>query len=345
MGRGTTSVTAVIDGMAPGPTVLLRADMDALPLTEETGLDFTSEIPGAMHACGHDTHMAMLLGAARLLVERRLSYSGRVLLMFQPGEEGLHGARHMLDEGLLEMAGGGSVTGAFALHISPQFRTGTINLRPGPMLAAADRLRIVVRGRGGHASAPHTSIDPVATSAMIMVGLQTMVTRRINVFDPTVITIAHVSAGSTHNIIPESAELEGTIRTFSEATRAAVHDEIRRAATGIAAAFGATADVDIEPGYPVTSNDPAFEAAVYATVSELIGPEDVCVLDAPLMAAEDFSYILQRVPGTLAFIGARLPELDPATAPSNHSSRVIHDEAALSIGAATYAAVALRHLG
>jgi amidohydrolase len=333
-----------MEGSTAGPTVLLRADMDALPLTEETGLDFSSEVAGAMHACGHDTHVAMLLGAARLLIGNRSSFSGRVLLMFQPGEEGLHGARVMLGEGLLELTGGDHATGAFALHISTLYPTCTINIRPGPMLAAADILRITVRGRGGHASAPYTSIDPIAVAAQLISGLQTMVTRRINVFDPVVITISQVVTGTTHNIIPESAEIAGTIRTFSDVTRTFVHDEIRRVADGIAAAHGASADVDIEPGYPVTLNDAAFAELVRSTAFDPLGPGGVCELDAPIMAAEDFSYILQRIPGAMAFIGARPPGSDPATVPTNHSNRVIHDEAAMSVGAATYAAVALRHL-
>jgi amidohydrolase len=344
LGRSTTSVVTRIVGALPGPTILLRADMDALPLMEESGLEFASEIAGVMHACGHDTHIAMLLGAARLLVERSSTLSGGVLLMFQPGEEGLHGAKYMLDEGLLEMTGESTITGAFALHISTLFPTGTINVRPGPMLAAADTLRITVRGRGGHASAPHTAIDSIAAAAQIVTGLQMMVTRRIDVFDPAVITITHVVAGTTHNVIPESVLLEGTIRTFSGATRILVHEEIRRAASGMASALGATAEIDIDPGYPVTTNDPSFEALVRSTASELLGPNGVPTLDAPLMAAEDFSYVLQRVPGAMAFLGARSEGSDPATTPSNHSGRVIFDEAAMPVGAATYTAVALRHL-
>jgi amidohydrolase len=342
-GRTTTSVVSVIEGGRPGPTILLRADMDALPLQEDTSLGFASAVPGVMHACGHDTHVAMLLGAARLLIERRSELPGRVLLMFQPGEEGFHGARFMLDEGLLEGPGAG-VTGAFAIHISNQYETGTINLRPGPELASNDTIRITVKGRGGHASAPHLAADPIVVAAQIVLGLETMITRAIDVFDPAVITIAHVSAGTTTNIIPEKAFLEGTMRTISEATREATRALIRQVVEGIALANGVVAEVEIEPGYPVTVNDPAFTAFVSDVARELLGADAVRPMDAPIMGAEDFSYVLQQVRGALVFLGGRPARLDPLTAPQNHSNRVVFDEAAMATGAALYAAVALEHL-
>ena len=344
LGNATTSVTAVIEGAGPGTTILLRADMDGLPLTEETGLPFASERAGAMHACGHDTHIAMLLGAARLLFARRERLAGRVLLMLQPGEEGHHGARFMLDEGLLEMPAGQEVTGAFALHISTKYASGTIDYRPGAMLVAADFIRLTIRGRGGHASAPHETIDPIPVAAEIVLALQTMVTRRVDVFDPAVVTIAHVDAGTTTNIIPETAYLGGTIRTASEATRTLVHAGVRRVVEGICAAHEATAELEIIPGYPVTLNDPAFTAWAAGVAAEVLGADAVIELAAPIMGAEDFSYVLQRVPGAMFFVGARPPEEDPATAPQNHSNRVIHHEPAMAVGAAVYAAVALRHL-
>ena len=344
LGTSTTAVTAVIEGARPGPTILLRADMDGLPLTEETGLEFASATPGTMHACGHDTHMAMLLGAARLLVARRDALSGRVLLMLQPGEEGYHGARFMLDEGLLEMPPGQDVTGAFALHISTKYASGTIDYRPGAILVSADFIRLTIRGRGGHASAPHETIDPIPVAAEIVLALQAMVTRRVDVFDPAVVTIAHITAGTTTNIIPETAFVEGTIRTTSEGARALVHAGVRRVVEGVCAAHDAIAELEIIPGYPVTLNDPAFTAFAAGVASEVLGPDAVIELTAPIMGAEDFSYVLQRVPGAMFFVGARPPEEDPATAPQNHSNRVIHHEPAMAAGAAVYAAVALRHL-
>src|SRR3954469_14058310 len=294
LGRSTTSVTAVIEGARPGPTILLRADRDALPLTEDTRLEFASKLDGRMHACGHDTHVAMLLGGARLLVERRGDIAGRVLLMFQPGEEGFHGARYMLDEGLLEEQG---VTGAFAIHITTHYASGTVNLKPGPEMAAGDTIRITVRGRGGHASAPHSAADPITVAAEIVLALQVMITRRVDVFDPAVITIANIAAGTTTNIIPETAFIQGTMRTVSEATRVAARGYVREVVAGIAAANGLEADVELEPGYPVTVNDPGFTEFVRGVAGEVLGGDRVQAMDAPIMGAEDFSYVLQRVPG------------------------------------------------
>lgn len=344
LGTSTTSVAAVIEGNGPGPTVLLRGDMDALPLTEDTGLDFSSETDGMMHACGHDTHVAMLLGAARLLVERRATFGGRVLLMFQPGEEGFHGARVMLEEGLLDAAGPVRPTAAFALHISTEYPASTINIRPGPMMACADFVNIDVKGRGGHASQPSAALDPITIAAEIVIGLQTLVTRQVEVFDPAVITIAHISSGTTNNIIPETARLEGTIRTFSEKTRTVVHEGIVRLVNGLTAAYGATADVELLTLYPVTVNDPSLTDLVTATATELLGADAVNSAIDPVMGAEDFSYILQEVPGAMAFLGGRPASEDPATAPANHSNKVVFDEPAMAVGVATYVAVALRSL-
>src|SRR5512132_3439556 len=213
-GQRTTSVIARLAGGRPGRTILLRADMDALPMPEDTGLPFASEVGGAMHACGHDAHVAMLVGAARLLARRRATLAGSVLFMFQPGEEGYHGARVMLEEGLLE--GGAPPTGAFALHVTHRLTAGAISARPGPAMASGDTIQIVVRGRGGHASAPHDCLDPIPIACEMVQAFQTLVTRRVHVFDPAVLTIAKIEAGTTRNIVPETASLLGTIRTVSE---------------------------------------------------------------------------------------------------------------------------------
>jgi hippurate hydrolase len=230
------------------------------------------------------------------------------------------------------------------LHISTKPVTGTINLRPGPLLASADRLLITVTGRGGHASAPHLALDPIAVAAEIVLGLQLMITRRVDAFDPAVITIARISSGTTNNIIPETAVLEGTMRTISEATRAMVRDLVQRVARGVADAHGASVEVDIELGYPVTVNDATFAAFVREVALDVAGPDAVAEMAAPIMGAEDFSYVLQRVPGAMAFLGARPADQALATAPQNHSNRVVFDETALPVGVAMYAAVALRHL-
>jgi amidohydrolase len=347
LGRGLSSVTALIEGAKPGPTILLRGDMDALPLTEDTGLEFASEIDGAMHACGHDAHVAMLLGAARLLVDRMAELPGRVLLMFQPGEEGYGGAKDMLDEGLLDIPMGrthGPVEAAFAIHIGTRYPTGSIRLRGGAQMASSDVLRITVEGKGGHASAPHLAVDPITVAAEIVLALQVAVTRGVDPFDPAVITIAKVTAGTTNNIIPETAELFGTIRTVSEETRAAVKERVKALVEGICSAHGATGKLDIEAGYPVTANDDVFAAFVLDVARDLVGREAVEPLKAPIMGAEDFSYVLQKVPGAMAFLGAVPAGIDPETEPQNHSNLVVFDEEALPVGVALYAAVAVRHL-
>jgi amidohydrolase len=343
-GKTTSSVVGVLRGARPGPTYLLRGDMDGLPVHEDSGLPFASEVPGAMHACGHDTHVAMLLGAARLLAERRDELTGQVVFMVQPGEEGFHGARYMLEEGLLDVVPDAPVSGAFALHISSTLASGSVNLRPGPMMAAADQWTITVRGRGGHASEPHTAADPIPVAAEIVLALQTLVTRRVDVFDPAVVTVAHIEAGSTNNVIPDTAFLEGTIRTLSAERRADVVAAVRRVATNIGAAHGLTVDFVHEEGYPVTVNDVDATARVLDTAAELLGDRASCLLPAPLMGAEDFSYVLQRVPGVMAFLGACPPGMEPETAPGNHSNLVVFDEEPLPAGVALYARMAMRAL-
>jgi amidohydrolase len=343
-GTSTTSVVGVLHGARPGPTYLLRGDMDGLPVHEDTGLPFASEEPGAMHACGHDTHMAMLLGAARLLAERRDLLAGQVVFMVQPGEEGFHGARYMLEEGLLDVVPGAPVGGAFAMHISSTLESGSVNVRSGPMMAAADQWRMVVHGRGGHASEPHAAADPIPVAAEIILALQSMVTRTVDVFDPAVVTVAHLEAGSTNNVIPDSAFLEGTIRTLSAERRAEVVAAVGRVATHIGAAHGLTVDFEHEEGYPVTVNDPGAAARVLEAATELLGARASRVSPAPLMGAEDFSYVLQRVPGAMAWLGACPPGIDPATAPANHSNLVVFDEEPLPAGVALYAWMALQAL-
>ncbi len=336
-GQRTTSIVARLAGGKPGPTLLLRGDMDALPLREATGLPFASEVDGAMHACGHDAHVAMLVGAARVLARRRAELAGSVLFMFQPGEEGYPGARVMLDEGLLD--GSAAPTGAFALHVTHREAAGVITTRPGPMLASGDTIQITVRGKGGHASAPHDCLDPIPIACEIVQAFQTLVTRRVNVFDPAVITIGKIEAGTTRNVIPETAHLLGTVRTLSEVTRERVLEGVRRVADGIASAHGAEAAVELIRGYPVTSNDAGFAAFVLDTAREILGPERVTPMRHPVMGSEDFSYVLQRVPGAMANLGTRP---DAGDVFPNHSNRMLVNETALASGIAVHVAVALR---
>ncbi len=347
--EATSGVTALLTGERPGPTILLRGDMDALPLHEDTGLDFTSRHDDAMHACGHDTHTAMLAGAARLLAGRRADLAGRVLFMFQPGEEGHHGARYMLEEGLLEvpdLADGtpSPITRAFAIHITSALPTGYLSCRGGSIMASADQFTVTVTGKGGHASEPHRTTDPVPVACEMVQALQMMVTRSIDVFDPAVVTVGKIAAGTTNNIIPETAHIEGTIRAVSEKTRSKVHDGIRRVVDGIAAAHGCAVEVDVEQGYPVTINDDSFADHVLGLAENVVGPDNVIRLPHPVMGAEDWSYVLQKVPGAMMFLGGTPTDRNPATAPPNHSNRVVFDEQAMATGIATYATVALDEL-
>jgi amidohydrolase len=345
----TSGVAALLTGSKPGPTVMLRGDMDALPLTEDTGVEFSSTIDQHMHACGHDTHTAMLASAARVLSARRGEIAGRVLFMFQPGEEGHHGAQFMLDEGLLQVGafpdGSASpVTGAFALHMTASLPSGAVATRRGPVMAAADEFLIRITGRGGHASEPYRALDPIPIACEIVQALQVMVTRSVDVFDPAVVTVGQIHAGTTTNIIPEIAEINGTIRTVSEHTRSKVHDALRRVAEGIAAAHGANVMVDVELGYPVTVNADRFADFTLDVARELLGTPPVHTLPNPIMGAEDFSYVLNQVPGTMMFLGGTPPDKDPRTAAPNHSNRVMFEDAAMITGVALYSAMALRHL-
>jgi amidohydrolase len=358
LGGRQSSIAADLVGDRPGPTVLLRADMDALPMAEDTGLDFASTVEGAMHACGHDAHTAMLAGAARLLADRRGELGGRVRFFFQPGEEGGGGAQIGIEDGVLDAdcgagadagadgggAGGGAVSYAFAIHQTPSMPSGTVATRPGPLLASADTFTVTVRGRGGHASMPHHANDPIPVACEIVQALQTWVTRRVDVFTPAVITVARIRAGSTSNVIPEKARLEGTIRAVSPRVRGEAHAAVHRIAEHLAAAHDMAADVAVADGYPVTANNPAAAADTLATARWLLGDDQAVESPSPVMGAEDFSYVLERVPGAMAFLGTRPAGVSPAEVAPNHSNRMVLDEDALAAGVALYAAVALRRL-
>ena len=348
-GASATGAVAILKGSRPGRSVLLRGDMDALPMEEATGLPFASTIPGRMHACGHDTHTAMLAGAARLLAARREELTGEVRFMFQPGEEGFHGARHMLEDGLLGGAQHGPLPeAAFALHIMPNSPHGVVAGREGAMMAAADQFEIVVTGAGGHASLPHDTRDPVPAAAAIVLALQTMVTRRFDAGEASVVTVTRLDAGSAHNIIPDEARLAGTIRTLSPERRAAVREAMKETASHTARAHGCEARVTITEGFPVTIND-----ARAVTLGEQVALELAESLPAqaafhrmahPLMGAEDFSYVLEKVPGAMFFLGVAHEGADWRHACGIHSARMVVDESVLPKGAAFLAACAARFL-
>ena len=339
MGQSVTGAIATLKGAKPGPAVLLRGDMDALPMAEETGLEFASTIAGRMHACGHDTHTAMLAGAARILAERQDEIAGEVRFMFQPGEEGHHGARYMIEEGLLDPL----PQAAFALHIIPNQQHGLLASRTGAIMAAADMLEITITGAGGHASMPHQTRDPVPVACEIVSAIQSLVTRRFDVAEATVVTITQLNAGSAHNIIPDTAQISGTIRTLSPARRQEVRDALGQLARGIAAAHGCSATVDIADGFPVTLNDGRAVDLAEQVANSF--PDGIFErLAAPLMGAEDFSYVLEKVPGAMAFLGVATEGSDWSSCCGIHSSRMLVDERALPRGAAFLAGCALRFL-
>ncbi len=336
-GPSTSGFVAVLrGGSGNGRTVLLRGDMDALPLNEETGLEFASRNPGSMHACGHDTHTAMLAGAARALAARREALAGTVLFMFQPGEEGHHGAREMLKDGLIDPR----PDAAFALHVSPNVPSGVLAGRPGPLLAAADKFVIKITGQGGHASQPHDAIDPIPVACEIVTALQAMVTRRVPVFDPVMLTVARITSGTTNNIIPETAELEGTIRSFSESSRRIVHEGVERVAQNLAAAHKCEAAVTFVPGFPVTVCAPDAFAFARQTAHELFGEGSFVTLPAPVMGAEDFSYVLQQIPGVMLMLGATPEGANPSTCCALHSNKMMIDEKVMARGIAMHCAFA-----
>ncbi len=340
----TTGFVAILRGGASGAgsntrTVLLRGDMDALPMEEETGLPFASRNAGAMHACGHDAHTAMLVGAARRLCAMRDRLPGTVVFMFQPGEEGHHGAREMIADGLLADP---KPDAAFALHISPNAPAGVFVGRPGALLASTDTVHAVIRGKGGHAAMPHDAVDPIPPACAIVAALQVMIAREVPVADPAVLTITQIHAGSSHNIIPGEVLMMGTLRTLSERTRALARAGFGRVVEGVAAAHGCTAEVRIDQGYPVTMCDPRATALMEELAGKVgAGWER---MPAPMMGGEDFSYVLQEVPGAMAFIGVAPEGSDHRTNPPLHNTRMLIEERAMARGVAMHCALAMRFL-
>jgi amidohydrolase len=342
-GIAKTGVTGLIRGTGTGPgadkVVLLRADMDALPIEEENEVDYRSTVPGTMHACGHDAHTAMLLGTTRLLLDRRDRFAGTVKVLFQPAEEGGGGARVMIEEGALENP---KVDAAFGIHVAQDEPIGTVSVRPGPIMAAADRFTIVVQGKGGHGAQPHLCIDPIAVGAQIVVALQTIVSREVDPTEPAVVTVGAFRSGHAANVIPDTAELRGTVRSFNPAVREQLATRIQELVRGIAAAMRAEVEIKYHFGYPPTVNHPEMTEFAQGVLAEVVGADNV--LPAPLhMGAEDFSYFLERVPGCFWFVGSRNPEKGFIW--GHHHPKFDIDEDAMAIGMETVTRVVLRYLG
>jgi hippurate hydrolase len=345
-GTRTTSVTAVLRGTGASGhgTVLLRGDMDALPVQEKADLPWRSTIDGAMHACGHDLHTTMLVGAARLLSAHRDRLHGDVVLMFQPGEEGCDGAAVMLAEGVLDAAGR-RPDAAYALHVfSATQPLGRFVTRSGAILSASDTLDVTVHGAGGHGSTPARAKDPVVPVAEMITALQTMVTRQFDIFDPAVLSVGSLHAGSARNVIPDTASFAATVRTFSRAAQERMSHAVPRLLRGIAAAHGVDVDVRYAAGYPLTVNDAGETAFAAATIDEVFGGGRHAGLANPYNGSEDFSRVLAEVPGSFIGLGATPAGIDPETAPFNHSPYARYDDAVLPDGAALYAELALRRL-
>jgi amidohydrolase len=354
-GIAHTGVVALVTGALPGPTILLRADMDGLPVTERTDVPFRSAATGefrgrpvgVMHACGHDAHTAILMGAAEALVKLRDRLPGKVLLMFQPAEEGVPegergGAPLMLEEGLFDIA---RPEAAFGLHVMSALNAGTVGLRPGPFMAGSDFFRIVVTGRQSHGSRPWAGVDPVVAAAQIVNALQTIVSRHTNITAlPAVVTVGAINGGVRHNIIPQTVEMLGTIRSFSPEMREKIIERMRTITTHIAEANGAAATLDMMPApNPVLVNDPTLTGRVVESLRGVVGADAVKTVGLQTVA-EDFAHVARKVPSVYYWVGVTPAGQDAATAPDNHSDLFYVDEAGLSVGLRTMLRIAIDYL-
>ena len=352
-GVATTGVVGVLRGGKPGPVVALRSDMDALPVTEQVDLPFKSTAKaqwngqevGVMHACGHDNHMAILLGAATALAKMKDRLPGTVKVIFQPAEEGpppgeTGGAEQMVKEGVLENP---KVDAAFGLHVFP-LPAGSISYRAGPIMASADTFLIRIKGRQTHGAVPWGGIDPIVLGSQMVLALQTIISRSVNITEaPAVVTVGRFTGGNRSNIVPEQVELEGTVRAFDESVRKDIHKRIRDIVLNFAESAGATATVDFGLGYPVTRNDPALTEKMAATLRRVAGADNVRV--GPLTGtAEDFSFYQQKVPGMFVFLGVTPRDQDVTKAPQNHSPLFFADESALPVGVRVMTNLAVDYL-
>jgi len=338
-GLGITGVKGILRGGKPGPTVLVRADMDALPVHEANDWEWKSSVPGKMHACGHDAHTSIGLTVARLLVQEKAELTGTVVFMFQPAEEGLGGAGKMMDDGMLDDP---RPDFALALHVWSTLEVGKIAVKAGPVMACADLFRATITGKGGHGAIPQQTIDPVTIASQVVLALQTVVSRNLDPLQPGVVTVGKVWAGSTYNVIPGEALLEGTVRSFDQGVRDLLERRCREIVEELPKAFGATGEFYYERGYPATVNDARVTQLTHKALVATVGAENVIEF-TPTMGAEDMSMVFEKVPGCYFFVGGQNPAID-AVYPHHHHNFNI-DEDALSIGARAMAAAVKECLG
>src|ERR687894_68456 len=332
-GVAENGVVATLKGKGAGPTVGLRADMDALPILEETGLPFASEVDGKMHACGHDGHTSMLVGAAHALCRMRERLNGSVKFIFQPAEEGGGGGRVMVEEGVA-----GGLDSIFALHLWPGLPFGTVATKAGPIMAAADAFEMEVRGTGGHGAMPHLSADAVVIAAQVVTALQTVVAREVDPVEPAVLTVGEIGAGTAFNIIPEKARIGGTVRTLHADLRRRMPERIEEVARGVARGMRGDAKLNYRFSYPVTVNDAVATERALGVARELFGEDSVLELPNPSMGAEDFAFFLRKVPGAFVWLGVG------EEVSGLHTPRFAFDEEILPRGSALLAALALESL-
>lgn len=335
-----TGTVGLLRGGGPGPTVAIRADIDALPITEETGLPYASRTPGVMHACGHDFHTAALLGAAQLLAKRRETLAGNVKLFFQPDEEGDGGAARMIAAGCMEDP---HVDAAFCCHVESGIPTGTVSLCVGPICAASNPFTLTLRGKGTHGAKPHLGSDVIVAGSQLVTALQTIASRRTSPTEPVVVTIGSFQAGTACNVLPEEARLSGTLRTMGREARERVKEDFQSIVAGVSAAMGVEADLELVEGYPCCDNDPAMTALVRRSAAALLGEENVLQLREPSLGADDFGCFSELVPGCYYYVGVG-NAAKGFTSP-NHNPHFAVDPAALPIAAALHARTALDFLG
>jgi len=337
-GVGMTGVIGLLEGGSPGSTLAIRADMDALPISEQTGLPFASKNKGVMHACGHDGHVAMALGAARVLAGLRASLTGNVKFIMQPAEENYGGAKDLVEEGVLENP---KVDGIIALHIDAHESVGKLTIKAGPLGAAADVFMVSINGKGGHGSEPQACVDPIHIAAHAVTAIQSMIPRTFDAREPVVVSVCSIQGGSAFNVIPDSVHFGGTVRTLSEERRAEIPEKLEGIVRGITATFGATYDFTYIHGAPVTANEPGMTELMSGVARELWGDDNVVEMEKPLMGSEDYCYYLQKVPGVMGMLGAGkdVGETYPA-----HHPRFDFDERCLSFGVELLAATAVRFL-